>query len=529
MLKTLFLKNLVLVEEASVDFKEGLTIITGETGAGKTALIEALRLLLGERADSSKVRKGCEKASVSASFDLPLAVRPVLEKAGIDSPADEELILSREILASGKSRAFVCGQMVPASLLQTLAPYLIDFVGQHAQVLLKSSDQQLRLLDQFIELNLIPFQTAWKEEKELEKSHQTLINSKEASEARKGQLEAQKEELEEANVQEGEDEALFEEYTLLANAQELLVHSSDILTASEEATNRCVEIQKHLGAMLRFDKTLFEAEKMGKEAHFLLSELTQMLQSFQGKMESNPNRLAFLEERLKILDHLKKKYGKNLTGYLATIQQELNGIENLDETLAEMEKKLTLAREKTKKEAQNLRQKREKGARSLATRLSASLRELNIPQAELTLALTPMARSSTGEDAVTFYLRANQGEESVPVKESSSGGELSRLLFSLKLLLSNQAPTLVFDEIDANVGGETATIIGKKLKKLGKEQQILCITHFPQVARQADHHLTVKKKETNGRTRTLIEPLTSTSKEAELLRMLGGTQEALSR
>ena len=525
MLKHLFLKNIVLVEEANIDFHSGLTIITGETGSGKTALIEALRLLLGERADSSKVRKGCEKASVSASFDLPKGLTPLLDEAGIAYTDEEELILSREILSTGKSRAFISGQIVPAALLQKLAPHLIDFIGQHAQVLLKSGEEQGKLVDQFGEIDLSPFQRAWSEEKRLDKELKSLLSSKETSETRKAMLEAQRQEIEEARITPGEDEALFEEYTLLANSQELLIHSAAILSSADEATEKCVEIEKHLEAMRRFDKGLEDAQKMGKEAHFQLSELTQTLQSFQGKMESDPGRLSFLEERLKTLDHLQKKYGKDLPGFLSNLDRELSSIENLDEQITFTKEALEQSRKKTSLECTKIHQLRVDAASNLGKLLSQSLQELNIPQAEVKIGLGKAPRSLSGEDAITFYLRANQGEESVPVKDSSSGGELSRILFSLKILLSNkkQPQTMVFDEIDANVGGETATIIGKKLQALGKGRQVLCITHFAQVAQAGDHHLAVAKKEQDGRTTTQIEPLTPVSKEAELLRMLGGS------
>ncbi len=524
MLKRLYIKNLVLVEEATVEFSSGLTVITGETGSGKTVLIEALRLLVGERADSSKVRKGCDKALVQAAFDLPKSSTEHLEEAGISYAPDEELILTREILASGKGRAYISGQMVPASLLKKIAPYLIDFIGQHAQVLLKSTEEQEKMLDAYCQLNLKSFQKSLSEEKRLEKELRELIAAKASGEALNQKLEAQIEELSETSVQDGEDEALFEEYTLLANAQELLSLSATLLQATEEATEKSLTLQKGFEKLVSFDKGLEEADKMGKEVHLNLSEMTQALQSFQAKVESDPGRLVFLEERLKLLDHLKKKYGQSPHLALIQYEEELSKIGNLDEKIEKLDTLLKEVQERTNKEAQDLTDKRQAGGQVLSKRLSEGLQELNIPNAKVDIRVELHPRSQRGDDTVHFYLRANQGEESVPVKESSSGGELSRLLFCLKTLLSSQGEigTMVFDEIDANIGGETATIIGKKLKEMGKNSQLLCITHFPQVAKHGDQHLLVTKKEADARTTSKIQFLAPPSKDTELLRMLGG-------
>ena len=524
MLKDLFLKNLVLVEEATLRFESGFTIITGETGSGKTALTEALRLLLGERADTSKVRKGCEKALIRASFNLPKRLFPILDEAGIAHFDDEELIISREIHATGKSRAFISGQIVPAAFLQKIAPFLIDFISQHGSVLIKSDEEQRNLLDLYTSISLSKFQTLWENEKELEKALKTLEETREKSKIRKDQILAQLEELQESDIKKGEDESHFEEYTLLANAVELQNNSTLALSHGQQATEQIASILKILEKMSRYDQSLAAAQTLAKDSHFQLAELIETLQSFLGRLEGDPGRLAYLEERLKQIDHLKKKYGKELTTYQETIEKELDFIENLDDRVEEARAKLKSAKEATTLECEALNAQRRKGAHSLQTLLSKSLQELNIPDAQLTIHIEKAPRSRSGEDAVIFYLRANKGEASVPVKEKSSGGELSRLLFSLKVLLSEKhsPATMVFDEIDANVGGETATIIGQKLKALGLKRQILMITHFPQVASQGDHHIAVTKKEVNGRTTSTIELLDSCSKEAELLRMLGG-------
>ncbi|NGX38009.1 MAG: DNA repair protein RecN [Chlamydiae bacterium] len=503
-LKTLILKNLILIEEAHVDFQNGLTIITGETGAGKTALIEAIRLILGERSDATKVRKGCERAVIQAAFD---------------GASDEDLIISREIFANGKSRAFVAGEMVPAAVLQKLAPSLVDFIGQHAQISLKNTETQRTFLDLYAQIDLSPFQTRWDEEKQIQAQLEELERQKSLNQ--KLLIENQLGELDSAQPQEGEDEVLFEEYALLSNSQELLGNAAQILTSTDAAIDHCVQIEATLAS-----SGLEENQQMAKEAHFQLAELRDSMHHLKAKIESDPGRLTYLEERLKMLDQLKKKYGKDLLATREELKKKLEILESLDERLEALSQALARAQENTQIEINHLREKRTAAAQMLEKELSKTLQELNIPTADVRVEIVKTTRSKTGEDEVRFMLRANKGEQLAPIKECSSGGELSRFLFALKIALAEKNPTktLIFDEIDANVGGETATIIGKKLRDLGECRQVFCITHFPQVARYADHHLRVHKEENEKRTLCQIEYLNPGAKEIELLRMLGGAK-----
>lgn len=529
MLKQLVIQNLILVERASLSFNAGVTAITGETGSGKTALVEGIRLAMGERADASKVRKGAEKARVEAVFEMPThpPFFELAEEAGLVIDRAEDLMLVREISAAGKGRAFLNSQIVPAALLQKIAPFLIDFIGQSASIDLKSQEKQRMFLDTYLKLDLTSFQTALEGEKELEKELNALEAAHLQLERLTGKLTAQLEELNEASLEEGEEEELFEEYSLLANATDLLENASAAESRIDPALDQLATLSPHLEKIASYDKTLQEVVEMAKEAHLQLSEIQQRLESFSAKVELDPNRLAFLEERLKLIDRLKKKYGENLLEVQREMQEELKGLESLDERLEEAKNALQRAKSATEQRSRELTVARTDGGMRLAKALTASLRLLNIPSAELTISVTRCTRTQLGEDAVEFYLKANEGEKPSLVRTSTSGGELSRLLFALKLELSKsvQPTVMVFDEIDSNVGGETATTIGQKLKELGETRQILCITHFPQVAKQADTHLSVEKVEERGRTHTQIRPLDARSKEKELLRMLGGAMK----
>lgn len=530
MLKTLIIKNLILIEQEEIQFNEGLSVITGETGSGKTALIQAILLILGQRADASRVRKGCEKAFIQGSFAIAPSeeLLELFEAAGVPFPHEEELILSREISSKGKSRSFIGSQMVPSAFLQSIAPHLVDFVGQHAAYLLKNGETQGHFLDLFADVDLSSFQKAWANEKSLAKEVSTLQEEKSRSEKEKILLQEQIEELSDANLEPDEEGPLFEEYTLLANGQQLLQLSSLALENVQSVRSHTLEIQNSFGEIEKYTSELKETKSFAKEALLLFEEMHLSLQSMQAKLEADPGRLAFLEDRLKLIDTLKKKYGPTPLKHLEELQKQLLSLGTLEEREAALIKEYEKAKLETKKLCENLSHLRKIKALELEEKLKSALREMNIQSADVKILVEKAARTKTGEDSICILLKANMGEKLAPAAECSSGGELSRLIFALKTILAEktQPKTMIFDEIDANVGGETATKMGEKIKNLANFRQVLCITHFSQVARQGDHHLCVFKSEENDRTRGHIKLLTSPEKEVELLRMLGGiTQE----
>ncbi len=535
MIKHLSLNNLVLVESSELTLGCQFNAITGETGAGKTALIEAIELALGARADSSLIRKGCDRAFVEVSFDIShlAKVLELLNEAGIPHEPGELLTIRREITHEGKNRSFINCRTAPLPLLQSIGAELIDLIDQHAYHALRKSEAQRSLVDLFgsLKLELAQFQEALKTEKHLHKQLSELQTRAQKKEREEEVLRFQVEEIASVQLKENEEEELFEKYKRLAHSQEIL-EKIDILVKSLSESPSAVltqmrSLQKHCDALEQFDKGLAETATLMRDGQLALNEAFHNLQSYRNKLGSDPRTLQLLETRLQAITQLKRKYGQNfaeIDAYYRKCKEDLDRLENIDDSLATIANELKSAQEHTHSCAKLLTQKRKETATLFQKLLTQQLRSLNIPGAEVTIEIISQERNQSGDDEIRFWLKANTGEQPALVKDQSSGGELSRLLLAIKISLAekNNTPTLIFDEIDANVGGTTATIIGEKLKELGKHRQVLCITHFPQVASHADLHFSVQKQEKEGRTTTQVKQLSPKERDAELLRMLGG-------
>jgi len=540
MLKHLTLKNLVLIDSCHIEFGKGLTILSGETGAGKSALIEAIGLACGQRADSSIIRKGFDKAVVEAAFEIdgvPLLIQ-LLEDSGITLNPEESLVIRREISREGKNRAFLNCQMAPLPVIQKIGSYLIDLIGQHAQEEMRTIEAQRAMLDLYADTrdDLLKFQQAWQEEKIHRQKLENFLFLKEKKEREIELCSFELQELEMANIQEGEEDQLFDEYQRLSHTSELMEKIQDIyqgLSESSEAIIPHLSRYKNLGQSLTvFDPSLKEPVDMLSEAFIALSEAARHFNHYLDKLENDPSRLAFLDERLKEIHRIKRKYSahfSNLNAYILELKKKLSHLENLDHEIEAAREALSKADAQTINLSQALTKKRKAAAQLLSAALSDALQSFNMAGAHIEIRFKPQARTMAGEDLIELWLQANVGEPAVLVKEGASGGELSRLILAIKTTLAekNHTPIIVFDEIDGNVGGETAVLIGKKLRELGKFRQVLCITHFPQVARFADHHFRVVKEEKEGRTFTSIEELNKKERESELLRMLGGKKVSI--
>ncbi len=524
MIKHLILNNLVLVDSCEIHFGPSFNAVTGETGAGKTALIEAIDLALGGRADTSAIRKGCDRAFVEIAFDI--GHLDVLDEAGIALDQGEYLVIRREIAREGKNRAFINCRMAPLPLLQKIGNALIDLIGQHAHQTLRTADSQRALVDLFGNVQVDSFKTAYEHEKSCQRRLDDLhqISSRDEEMWR-----FQLDEIQSVSLKEGEEDALFEKHQRLAHANELSEKIDMMIKGLSESPNavlpQLARCGKACDSLTAYDPSLKDTSTLIHEAQISLAEALRTLQSYD--LENDPQAFQALEDRLSAISRLKRKYGRSFAEIDAHRQKlifELSRLENLSEEIKEAEDALKKAQAETDKAAGALTHNRKQAASLLQKTLTEQLQSLNMHGAEAIIDISPQTRQQSGDDLVQFFLKANQGELPGLVKEHSSGGELSRLLFAIKAALAekNGTPTLIFDEIDANVGGKTAAIIGEKLHELGKCRQVICITHFPQVASKSDHHFSVQKSEKDGRTLTEIKLLNKKEREQELLRMIGG-------
>ena len=533
MIKRLSIQNLVLVESCTLEFGEHLNIITGETGAGKTALTEGILLCLGKKGGSDAIRKGSDKALIEMELgvDAQSPVLTALEEAGIESL--EELVLRREISKEGKSRAWINCKQVPLSLLQEIGSLLIQIISQHSHQEIRSMEAQRKLLDLFgdTEKELSTFKELFLLCKEQEKRIAELSLSIEQKEKQEELIQFQLEEIQAAHLKEGEEEELFMHYKRLATASERISSVHSLLQICQEGPS---SLQSQLHKLIRLtqpmihsDPSLQEVLQLWQEALIPLQEGIRTLEAYSEEDLADPKTLAALEERLSLIQKLKRKHSLSLTELLSLqqeLQEKLNRFANLESDLEEAKTIYETTKKETDIAGRILSSKRKETALAISALLTERLAALNMNKAIVTIEIKPCARTISGDDEVHFYLQANPGENPTLVKEHASGGELCRLLFVIKIALSdkNQTSTLIFDEIDAHVGGKTAAFMGKQLQELGKKKQVLCITHFPQVASYADVHIQVLKEELEGRTVTVIKPLSSVKDRQKELARMGG-------
>ena len=543
MLLQLAVENYAVVDRLRVRFHDGLNLLTGETGSGKSIVVDALGLLLGARASADSIRSGEEKARVSGIFDLPPEAARVLATAGFEVEGDE-LLIEREILANGKSRAFVNNRPASVGLLRDLAPALGDIHGQHDQQLLFDPAAQLAILDGFAGCTLERVRVAevfgqWKRVRE-------EIVALEADDQEKLRLldlwQFQRREIENAALRAGEIAELEAERRIQQNAGKLQETASAAYEAlyesPESAWSTARTVSRKLDELVRIDASMEPVRQTLEPALIALQDVAFSLRDYLGRVEANPARLEEIESRLATLDKLKRKYGSSIEvmlEFFADVCRKIDEVETAGQRLETLRADLTRLAEAYEKAAAVLTARRRKAGDDLGTRVEAELKPLAMERAVFRIELTPSPWSESGADHVGFLVSANVGEEPKPMERIASGGELSRIALALKTCLvgSNRAGilrTLVFDEIDTGISGRAAEGVARRLKKLSEQNQVLCVTHLPQIACFADHHYRVGKFERSGRTVAEIEELQPQGSAEEIGRMLSGqtlTPEAL--
>ncbi|PSH03299.1 MAG: DNA repair protein RecN [Acidobacteria bacterium] len=543
MLRELRVENYAVIDNVVVEFGAGLNLLTGETGAGKSILVDALALLLGEKASSDVVRHGTDKATVAAVYesDDP-AIAGILEENGIDS-AGTEIILRRDISASGKGRVYINNQPATVAVLKALAPRLAVIHAQNQAILMFDPPERLALLDAAAGLTLNGVAEAyakWKEVAhriaELEKGEQERLR---LVDLWKYQLK----EIHDANPLAGEDLKLESEKRVLANSERVYGAASGafavLYEVEESAIARLRTATKHMEELSRFDESFREALGQLESARITAEDVATTLRDFADGIDASPERLAEVEDRLAVLDKLRRKYGETLDDVLAYEQQiagKLNEIENKDEVLAILHKELAVAAAKYLTEARALSNRRLEVARTLQGKVEGEINDLAMKvkfKIEVSGSDEEANWGASGYDRVAYMISTNPGEPMGPIEEIASGGELSRVMLALKTSVeagrshtgnSDAQRSLVFDEIDTGIGGRAADAVGKKLKALSRTKQVLCITHLPQIASFADHHVLIEKQEIAGRTKTRVRALSPEERRTEIARMLSGAK-----
>jgi len=538
------LENFAVIENVAVEFGAGLNLLTGETGAGKSMLIDALALLLGGKASPDLIRFGAERAVVSAVFEVEMeaekSVTKILEDNGMDAD-DAGLILRREI--STKGRVFVNNQPATVALLKQLAPHIASIHAQNESLVSFDAGVRLELLDQFAGTQLEPLQHAFDQWKQI-KSRIDELQQGEQERLRLVDLWIfQKREIEDAKIQPGEDERLDAQKRVLANAEKIYsaaMHAFDLLyegTASTSASLRSA--QKHLEELIRYEPKFQEGLASLESARISIEDVGASLRDYAGAIESSPERLAEIEDRLAMLDRLKRKYGPTLDDVIKLgeeVTRRLSEIENKDEILKQLQTELAAAAEEYLQAARAISKKRYEAAKKLGKLVEAEINQLAMKsQFRIELGGTDEENNWTasGFDQAEYLISTNPGEPLHALDQIASGGELSRVMLALKASVESGSTkkrsgaaqrTLVFDEIDTGIGGRAAEAVGKKLKELARAHQIICVTHLPQIATFADHHYLISKKEVSGRTRTSVSEISGEERTEEIARMLSGAK-----
>ncbi len=536
MLCQLSINNFAIVRFLELDFKSGMTSITGETGAGKSIAIDALGLCLGNRADANTVRPGATKAEVSARFalnDIPLARRWLEDN---DLELDDECILRRTIGSDGRSRAYINGNPVPLNQMRALGQLLIGIHGQHAHHAMLKSEHQLTLLDSYANHKMLleACSASYQRFKLIQKELSQLQQSQHERIARKQLLQYQVEELDEFALGEEEFDEIEAEHKKLANGTALIQACQRTLYLLQDSEEGAIESLLNMSLdqaqeLEGYDPELKGVSNMLNDALIQVQESSSELQRYLDRLELDPDHFAALEQRLSKIMMLARKHHvspKDLYQHHQALSQELSELDSDEEKLNEIAQQLESCRESFIAHAQKLSQSRQRYAKELDKQVTRSIHELSMPKGKFVIDVqfNPEMMSPNGCDTVEFQVTTNPGQPLQPIAKVASGGELSRIGLGIQVITAKKVatPTLIFDEVDVGISGPTAAVVGKMLRSLGESTQVLCVTHLPQVAGNGHQHMFVNKQSKAGQTETSMVPLDKHQRIEELARLLGG-------
>ena len=533
MLNLLHIENIAVIESADISFGTGFNVLTGETGAGKSIVIDAISAILGERAYRDMIRTGEEKASVRAVFSQ-VAPLDWFNENGV--PYDRETVIQRDIFLDGKNVCRVNGTLVSVTMLRKLGIQLMNIHGQHDSASLFDEENHLIFLDDFSSNQALrqAYQEKYQAVAALRREIQRMTMDEGEKLRRMETLQYQIAEIEKAELEPGEDETLEERRKLLQNAERLSKGMDEAVEAlyggeeSDGAAGLLTQAEHALGRLSRFSDSFTSLHERVTDLMYQVRDAAEEAKDMRDDLSYSADELEQIESRLDVIYRLRKKYGttcQEILDYLEKARKELADIEFADDRLEKLKQKLQKAEQEAWAAAEALRQNRRENAEIMSARILQELKELDMPRVQFSCQFRELELQPNGADAVAFYLSANAGEALKPLSKVASGGELARIMLSMKNVLAekDQIATLIFDEVDTGVSGRAAQKVAEKLRKLARHKQVLCVTHLPQMAALADTHMLISKCERDGRTYTSVTPLDTEGRKRELARIIGGT------
>ena len=541
MLKTLTVWNFALLEHVQVEFGSGLNILTGETGAGKSILIDSLGAILGHRISADSIRTGCDWLRVEAVFSLDdesLGLHELLNQQAIDD-SEGLLIITRQVTRGGRSMVLVNGCHVTLAVLKQIGSFLVDIHGQNENLSLLKEESQFQLLNSYdpdLLEAIAAYRLVYDKWREKQKDYTEKEQASREYAQRLDMLRWQDKEISEAKLQENEDEALESEIRKLSHAEKIAGFVEDSYNLLDNGNKGGVgvlvalsQVKKNLEDMTTYDDSLANALKIVEEAYISLQEAAYEVRDYGESMEFSPEKLDKLQQRMDVIYRLRKKYGATIADVLAhqqKVQQELAAIENYDDDMAAMAKEIEALKGRLKIKAAELTRLRKRAALELSRSICEQLQALGMPKAVFRIDVTPADKYfPTGNDNVAMFFSANPGEQEKLLQKVASGGELSRIALAIKTVAASRdssVPSMVFDEIDTGIGGRTAQMVAERIALVAAYKQVLCITHLPQIACMADIHLYIAKESAGENTITKIRPLTERERISEIARMASG-------
>jgi DNA repair protein RecN (Recombination protein N) len=537
MLTLLKIRNLALVDELVWELGSGLISVTGETGAGKSVIVGALKMILGERADKNLIRTGEDTCTIESVFDLSdtSEINAILEEGGLP-PCDDTQIIIRRSIGTSTNRQFINDSPVTINLLKKIGERLVDLHGPHDHQSLLSQERQLAMLDAYAVTDslLSEYRSAYRTWREKSQELEEIQNAENASEQELELLRYQLDEIDSAKLTPADGDELQERYHRSSNSSrlvELAAQAVTSLTSEDGILSRITDLQRIIRDLEKFDPSIADKVSSLETASIELQDLEATLTDYAEELDIDPSEATSIEERVNLVESLKRKYGQSLDDILSRQETISNRLDNIDNRTEKIES-LTLALAEYRKELEGIAKKlsasRKKSAPKLAQDIASQLKDLGFKQSSFEIELSPLKDPSLhGLESCNFLFGPNPGEPLLPLRQVASSGEISRVMLAVKSSLAEQdaTPLMVFDEIDANVGGEIARAVGKKMAHLGQLHQVIAITHFPQVAATAAAHFVVEKEVIGGRTRSKLYPVEGEKRITELVRMLGGGGE----